>query len=216
MKFLLLQALSLLNKRNTYLPGTRSTGGLHQIMPFDQPVRNQPDLLDTVDNPEQDGDKNGHDPEHEDEEHQIRPDFDNPEPEAEEEQEGEDQELPEKRRVTRYKGLRHVPVYNAKLSKTQQENVILQPKSQLNIRSLSNYNRLNNYNVQLFRAENRFSFYARKKALESHQLSCNIDLCEICALFDKIKNFKFSPESLSRYNSVIENLPREKSSGKSS
>ena len=201
-------------KRNTYLPGKKSTGGLHQMLPFDEPERDQPNLLVTADDPEQNGGEDGHDPEHEDAEPQTRPTFDNPGPETEEERKGEDEELPGKRIVTRYKGLRHVPVYNTKLSKTQ-ENVISQPKCPLNMRSLSNYNRLNNFNVQLFRAENRFSFYARKKALESHQVNCNIDLCEICILFGKIKNFKFSPESLSRYNDIIENLPREKTSRKS-
>ena len=54
-----------------------------------------------------------------------------------------------------------------------------------------------------------------KKALESHFLNCNINLCETCELYDKIKSYKFSPESLSRYNSVVENLPRNKLSEKS-
>ena len=134
-------------KRNTYLPGKKSTGGLHQMLPFDEPERDQPDLLETADDPEQDGGKDGHDPEHEDAEPQTRPTFDNPGPEIEEERKGEDEELPEKRRVTRYGGLRHVPVYNTKLSKTH-ENVILKPISKQHV----GYNRLNNFNVQLFRA----------------------------------------------------------------
>ena len=143
---------------------------------------------------------------------QLRPDFNNPEPDGDEQPEVEEQELPEKRRITRDKGLRHVHVYNVKLGKTQQENVILQPKSQL---KQVGYKRSNNFNIKLFRAENRFNFYARKKALESHYSNCNINLCEICELYEKIKSFKFSPESLSRYNSVIENLPRKKLSEKS-
>ena len=99
-------------KRHTYVAGSRSTGGLHQVMPFDQLGKDQPELPHHEDNLEDGDDEHSQDQELEDEHshvvERLRPDFDNPEQDGEEQPVVEQQELPEKRRITRYQGQRHV------------------------------------------------------------------------------------------------------------
>ena len=65
------------------------------------------------------------------------------------------------------------------------------------------YSRKHNFSVQLFRAEGKNAFYARKRALTAHKLICEEAFCEICHLGTQVHAFQYTPSSLAQYNETI-------------
>ena len=69
------------------------------------------------------------------------------------------------------------------------------------------YSKKHNYSVQLFRAEGKNAFYARKRALTAHKLICEEAFCEICNLSKQVHAFQYTPSGLARYNETIKSSP---------
>ena len=76
------------------------------------------------------------------------------------------------------------------------------------------YHLKNNFDLPLFRGENKSSFFARKRALVAHVLICEQPFCDTCTMAKKVKTFQFSPSNLSRYNQTIECSERRHVTGK--
>ena len=128
----------------------------------------------------------------------------------------------ENKRITRYRGKKHVPVYTLNLEEQRgklenicdqdMENVKL--KSQKSIINCKDYSREPNFSPQLVRAEGKSAFYSRKRALASHALMCEEAFCQICNLAQKVKAFQYVPSNLSRYNETLKCSPRFQNSTK--
>ena len=102
------------------------------------------------------------------------------------------QDGPEKR-VTRFKGLKHVPIYSTGIVKTLGNG---QPKS---ILRGTFYKSLNNFQPDKLRIIPQDQFSARLAALTIHKEICTTSLCDICRLFGLVSKFKFNPGDYSRY-----------------
>jgi hypothetical protein len=186
--------------RHTYVSGTKTSHGLHQV-PFSEPMREAAAEMEEqhTEQGAEDDDQTG---EEEDEEvdDMIRPSFNNPE--QEEDQADQHEIEPENKRVTRFRGKKHVPVYSIKLKDDKHlDEMINRSKPIINYR---NYIKSNNFDTALFRGEGKSSFFARKRALIAHKLVCFEPYCEICNISEKIKTFVYTPSNLSRYNKTIE------------
>ena len=204
------------------MQGTKTGNRLYQI-PLSQPVsglvsdnRSQRAEIDEVEDEEQSDEE----PEPEVAE-RFRPSFDNPQPEVGEifhpsseepqpEMESLDQqeEVAENKRVTRYRGKKHVKIYE--MSVTPINNKKIKPI----ILGNRIYHLKNNFDLPLFRGENKSSFFARKRALIAHVSICEQPFCDICSMAKKVKSFEFSPSNLSRYNQTIECSERRRVTGK--
>ena len=99
---------------------------------------------------------------------------------------------PEKR-VTRFKGLKHVPVYSTGVVKTLGSN---QPKS---ILRRTFYKTISNFQPDKLRTIPQDLFSARLAALNIHKEVCTEYLCDICRFFGMVSKFKFNPGDYSRY-----------------
>ena len=99
---------------------------------------------------------------------------------------------PEKR-VTRFKGLKHVPVYSTGIVKTLGNG---QPKS---ILRGTFYKTISNFQPDKLRTIPQDQFSARLAALNIHKEVCTEYLCDICRLFGLVSKFKFNPGDYSRY-----------------
>jgi hypothetical protein len=165
---------------------------LHQI-PFAEELSESP-VMPCVDQNE--GEENGNNDEIEEEEEideeeqqhfRTRPSFQNPEEDIDHDEEDEEvEQRPENVRVNRFRGTKHVPVYALSMGENKQISEISTNKQDQNIdHSIINckdYSKKHNYSVQLFRAEGKNVFYARKRALTAHKLICKEAFCEICNL----------------------------------
>ena len=155
----------------------------------------------------EDDDQTGEEDEEEEVDDQIRPSFNNPE--EEEVQAEQNEEVPENKRVTRFRGRKHVPVYSINLNENKQNNEMLnRSKPIINYR---NYMKSHNFDIGLFRGEGKNSFFARKRALVAHKLVCFEPYCEICNISEKIKTFVYTPSNLARYNKTIDCSQKNKS-----
>ena len=68
----------------------------------------------------------------------------------------------------------------------------------------TNYNPRNNFTLSKFRGVDKYSFYARKRALEAHLIHCSQELCSACCLAQEVKQFVWDPTCLQRYNEKCE------------
>ena len=93
---------------------------------------------------------------------------------------------PEKR-ITRYKGEKHVPIYNTEL------------KEKRSILKNSLYSIFNNFQVEKIRVIPEDQFIARLQALGIHSDICEINLCQICKMAKQVAGYKFNPGDYSRY-----------------
>ena len=59
------------------------------------------------------------------------------------------------------------------------------------ILSYKEYSQKNNFSIQLFRAEAKDTFYARKRALMAHSLVCTEAFCQTCDLGKKVRAFQY-------------------------
>ena len=98
------------------------------------------------------------------------------------------QDGPEKR-ITRFRGLKHVPIYSTGIVKTK-------PKSILRV---TFYKSLHNFQPDKLRIIPQDQFSARLAALAIHKEICTTGLCDICRLFGQVSNYKFNPGDYSRY-----------------
>ena len=102
---------------------------------------------------------------------------------------------PEKQGLTtRYRGMKHVPVYKVDISK----NINL--KNIKSILTKTNYKFNSNSDISNFRGVDQASFLARKRALENHQCECKLTLCDICSLSRQVKDYRWDPSCLGRYH----------------
>ena len=131
------------------------------------------------------------------EEFRRTPSFQDPEPDIDED---EDQEPAKQGVRTRFRGKKHVQIYSNEKTKTQPfENI----KSG-SILCKTNYNQRNNFTLSKFRGVDKYSFYARKQALEAHLIHCSQELCDACCLAQKVNKFVWDPTCLQRYNEKFE------------
>ena len=93
---------------------------------------------------------------------------------------------PEKR-ITRYRGEKHVPFYNTEL--VEQRSIL---KNSL-------YSIFNNFQVEKIRTIPEDQFMARLQALGIHGDICEINLCQICKIAKQVAGYKFNPGDYSRY-----------------
>ena len=105
------------------------------------------------------------------------------------------EQRPENVRVTRFRGTKHVPVYALSMGKNKQLSGISTNNKQdqnvdQSIINCKDYSKKHNYSVQLFRAEGKNAFYARKRALTAHKLICEEAFCEICHLGTQVHAFQ--------------------------
>jgi hypothetical protein len=209
--------------RNTYVAGTKTGNKLFQI-PLSEPLsgivsdsRNQQAGIDEM---EDEGQSDEDEPEQEVVEI-FRPSFDEPEPEVAEivhpssdhpqpEMElldGQEQ-VAENKRVTRYRGKKHVKIYEVSVTSVNNK------KNKPIILGSRAYHLKHNFDTALFRGESKSSFFARKRALTAHKLICEEPFCDTCTMATKVKSFEFTPSNLSRYNQTIECSERRRVSGK--
>ena len=102
-----------------------------------------------------------------------------------------------------------MPVYNLNLRENKQSSEMPNEyKQNQSIINYKHYLKSHNFNIKLFRAEGKNSFYARKRALVAHKLICIEPYCEICNISEKIKTFIYTASNLARYNQTIESSPK--------
>ena len=99
--------------------------------------------------------------------------------------------LPE-RMGTRFKGLKHVPVFGSQIDKKLNIGPI-------SILKFSSYKILDNFKVESMRIINKNQFTARKKALIVHSDLCHENLCSICQYYGAVKNFRYDSGNFARY-----------------
>ena len=95
---------------------------------------------------------------------------------------------PEKR-ITRFRGLKHVPIYNTEIVKTTKKSILKD----------TYYKLLHNFQPDKIRIIPEDQFLARLEALEIHRDICNISFCENCRLSNQVSGYKFNPGDYSRY-----------------
>merc|ERR1712105_413560 len=116
------------------------------------------------------------------------------------------QNEPEKR-IPRYRGEKHVPIYNTELVEQTQRSIL---KNTL-------YSMFNNFQVEKIRIIPEDQFMARLQALGIHSDICEINLCHICKIAKQVAGYKFNPGDYSRYVAKkellhsLENLKHRKS-----
>ena len=93
---------------------------------------------------------------------------------------------PEKR-ITRYRGAKHVPIYTTELIENR------------SILKNSLYSINNNFQVEHIRTIPEDQFMARLKALGIHNDICEINSCQICKIANQVKGYKFNPADFTRY-----------------
>ena len=109
------------------------------------------------------------------------------------------------KRITRFKGEKHVPIYNTEL--VEQRSIL---KNSL-------YSMFNNFQVEKIRTIPEDQFMARLQALGIHSDICKINSCQICKIAKQVAGFKFNPGDYSRYVAKkellhpVENLKHRKS-----
>ena len=120
--------------------------------------------------------------------------------EAEEPAQVTSQNGPEKR-ITRFKGEKHVPIYNTEFVKQTQRSILKD----------TFYSMLYNFQPDKIRIIPEDQFMARLQALAIHSDICKINLCEICKISKQVSGYKFNPGDYSRYVAKQELLhPLEK------
>merc|ERR1712030_239087 len=105
------------------------------------------------------------------------------------------QNEPEKR-ITRYRGEKHVPIYDTELVKQTQRSILKN----------TFYSMFNNFQLEKIRIIPEDQFMARLQALAIHSDICKINLCEICKISKQVSGYKFNPGDYSRYVSKQELL----------
>ena len=80
---------------------------------------------------------------------------------------------------TRYRGRKHVNVYDLKLAMNCGKSIL---------KGHEKYKKFMNSNLNLFRTLNKASFHAHKNALMNHKDICIDNLCDICSYFGQVKN----------------------------
>ena len=91
---------------------------------------------------------------------------------------------------TRYKGRKHVNVYDVKLAMTCGKSIL---------KGHVKYTKFMNSNLNLFRTLNKASFHAHKNALTNHKDICIDKLCDICSYIAQVKNYTWDVKNYARY-----------------
>ena len=199
--------------RNKYEPGRQLPKKLHLLKEWPNeelenkhPVEAVQDLEGDIWNEEEiDG---GEKVEVETEGGQVLPDVENVENDKNEgaglhmlDPENEDIEDGERRYKTRYRGLKHVPIFNVDVMRQ-------------NVRSIlkcGRYNEKINQNIDLVRTLSKEAFAVHKQALIHHCEICHFSLCNICMYYEKIKGYSYDSKGYARYVMPL-NTPKMKAS----
>ena len=91
------------------------------------------------------------------------------------------------KRITRFRGAKHVPIYTAELIENR------------SILKVSPYSINKNFQVEIIRTIPEDQFQARLKALGIHKDICEVNSCQTCKIANKVKGYKFNPADFTRY-----------------
>merc|ERR1712082_447511 len=98
------------------------------------------------------------------------------------------------KRITRFRGAKHVPIYAAELIENR------------SILKVSPYSINKNFQVEIIRTIPADQFQARLKALAIHKDICKIDSCQTCKIAATVKGYIFNPADFSKYVAKTELL----------
>ena len=97
---------------------------------------------------------------------------------------------------TRYKGKKHVNVYDLKLAMHCGKSIL---------KGHVEYTKFMNSNLNLFRTLNKSSFYAHQSALKNHRAICQDNLCDICTYIAKVADYTWDLKNYARYLTPMPN-----------
>ena len=116
--------------------------------------------------------------------------------------EKEDIENVERRYNTRYRGSKHVPIFNVDVMRQNMKSILKSGR----------YNEKINQNIDLVRTLSKEAFAVHKQALIHHSEICHLSLCTTCMYYEKIKSYNYDSKGYARYVMPLD-TPNMKASG---